>query len=321
MTNHLLHILLKMNIKKLFLIIVLFSSCISGQSQSISTENLKSIKLIEDSLKTQLIKLTGSAGIKERFTADSILTKMLVRSLKIKNSFYHPFDSLKGVSRLYAPDSSFRIFTWQIFVSDYITRQRGAIQMKTTDGSLKLFPLIDKSDVADKMEDTVGNNLGWMGAVYYKLLLNKYQNENFYTLIGYDANNIRSAKKIIEVVHFDNNEPVFGGPFFICNECDNKNPSRYIMEYKKEASARLNYDEELRMIVMEHLISENNEPQKKWTLIGDGDYDAFKWESGKWVFVNKIFNMVTPEGAPPIPSTIRDEKGTIDENKLNSNRP
>jgi hypothetical protein len=310
-----------MNIKKLFLIIVLFSSCVSVQSQNISPENLKNIKLKEDSLKVQLIKLTGSAGIKERFNADSIFTKLLVRALKTNNSFYYPFDSLKAISKLYAPDSSFRIYTWQMYISDYITRQHGAIQMKTSDGSLKLYPLIDKSDITEKIEDTVGNNFGWMGAVYYKILLNKFEGENLYTLIGYDPNNIRSAKKIIEVLHFENNEPIFGGPFFRINNNDEKNPARYIMEYKKEASARLNFDNELNMIVLEHLISESNDPQKKWTLIGDGDYDGFKWEKGKWVFVNKIFNMVTPEGVPPTPSIIRDEKGTIDENKLNSNKP
>lgn len=310
-----------MCIKNIFSVLIFCLFHLISLSQQITQENLLLIREKEDSIKKQFINLNKSPGLSERLKSDSILTKLLVRALKINHSFYYKFDSLKGISRLYAPDSSFRIFTWQIFISDYITRQRGAIQMKTNDGSLKLFPLIDKSDITDKMEDTVGNNLGWIGAVYYKLLLNKFGDKNYYTLIGYDANNIRSAKKIIEVLRFENNEPIFGGPYFVCKECENKNPSRYIMEYKKDAAARLNYDEELRMIVLEHLISESNEPQKKWTLIGDGDYDGFRWESGKWLFVNKIFNLVTPEGAPPTPSPIRDAKGTIDEKRLNSNKP
>src|SRR5690606_40572592 len=55
------------------------------------------------------------------------------------------FDSLITISKLSPKDSSFKIFTWQLVINDNLVRQHGAIQMKTNDGSLKLFPLIDKS--------------------------------------------------------------------------------------------------------------------------------------------------------------------------------
>ncbi|MBU3714123.1 MAG: hypothetical protein FGM46_04165 [Ferruginibacter sp.] len=203
--------------------------------------------------------------------------------------------------KLYAPDSSFRIYTWQVDISDFSYIQRGVIQIKTKDGSLKIFPLLDRSDNIKNIEDTVTSNLAWIGAVYSKILLHTFKNKNYYTLIGYDANSIKSKKKYVEVLHFENNQPVFGGPFFMMNNTDNKNPSRFIMEYKKETSATLSYDEEYEMILIEHLISENNEPQKKWTLVGDGDYDGLKWESGKWVFKEKIFNQSSPDGEPPVP--------------------
>ena len=67
----------------------------------------------------------------QRFRADSFFIRMLVRSLKIPNSFYFPFDSLQTISKLYAPDSSFRIFTWQVKKDVYVFMQRGAIQMRT----------------------------------------------------------------------------------------------------------------------------------------------------------------------------------------------
>lgn len=55
-------------------------------------------------------------------------------------------------------------------VSENLTRQHGAIQMKTADGSLKIFPLIDKSDVTQNIIDTAANNKGWIGAVYYRII-------------------------------------------------------------------------------------------------------------------------------------------------------
>jgi len=59
---------------------------------------------------------------------------------------------------------------------------------------------------------------------------------------------------------------------------------------------------------MEHLVSESNEPKKKWTLIPDGDYEAFKWAEGKWIYVEKIFNEVTPEGKAPVPVPFNEGK-------------
>ena len=182
--------------------------------------------------------------------------------------------------------------------------------MKTADGSLKLIPLIDKSDITQNMADTIADNRGWMGAIYYKIILTKFQDKNYYTLLGFDENNIRSNRKIIEVLSFNDGKPVFGGRYFSVpnNSLFPKNPSRYIMEFKKEASPRLTYDPTLGMIVMEHLVSESNEPNKKWTLVPDGDYEGFKWIDGRWVYVEKIFNQVTPEGQAPVPTPINESK-------------
>lgn len=293
-----------------------FSVCCFSQRLQKSDEIVLQQK--EDSLKTYSIDLIQAINAQNRFKADSLFTKMFVRALKVNGSFYYPFDSLETISKLYPPDSSFRIFTWQMVINDNIIRQHGAIQMKTADGSLKLYPLIDKSDVTINIADTIGNNKGWIGAVYYRIIENKSSNQKYYTLLGYDENNIRSNRKIIEVLNFVNDEPKFGGRYFSFENDAVKLPtlSRYIMEYKKSTGARLTYDENLSMIVFEHLESESNEPKKKWTLIPDGDYEGFKWNNDKWVHVEKVFNQVTPEGKEPVPSPLKDTQGNLQEDKL-----
>ena len=303
--------------------ILLFSIFIGSLSfaQGIGKAELKTLRQKEDSLKTYAAEIIQADKSEERFNADSLFTRILVRALKNNNSFYYPFDSLETVSRLYAPDSSFRIFTWQLVIpalTGNTVRQHGAIQMKTYDGSLKLYPLIDKSDVTGNIEDTVGNNLGWIGAIYYRIIMKKSSNQKYYTLLGFDENTISSSRKIIEVMTFMNDEPVFGGRYFSYeNDVPFKSArSRYVMEFKKEAGPRLTYDKDLDMIVVEHLVSESGEPKKKWTLVGDGDYEGFKWQSGKWVHVEKVFNVVTPDGQAPVPNPIRDPAGNIDERKL-----
>jgi hypothetical protein len=304
--------------KKPFILLFLFFISSLSFAQGIGKAEFKLMVQKEDSLKDYSVKIIQGKEAVDRFNADSAFTRILVRALKTQNSFHYPFDSLQTVSVLYAPDSAFRIFTWQLVINENVIRQHGAIQMKTYDGSLKLFPLIDKSDVTGNIADTIGNNYGWIGAIYYKIIMKKSGNQKYYTLLGFDENNIRSSRKIIEVMTFMNDEPVFGGRYFSYeNDGQFKTAqSRYIMEFKKEAGPRLNYDKELDMIIMEHLVSESSEPKKKWTLVGDGDYEGFKWQSGKWVHVEKVFNVVTPDGQAPVPNPIRDPSGNIDETKL-----
>lgn len=304
------------------LLIVFFLTGNYGFAQTSRTE-MKALQKKEDSLKTLSLQIIRGRTDEERFAADSLFTKIFVRALKIKNSFYYPFDSLLTISKLVPEDSSFKIFTWQLVVNDNVTRQHGAIQMKTADGALKLFPLIDKSDVTRDQEDTIGNNFGWIGAVYYKIIEKHAFGKNYYTLLGYDENNINSNKKIIEILTFKDGQPVFGGSYFSFqdNSVIKKYPARYIMEYKKNASPRLTYDPDQDMIIYEHLISESGEPQKKYTYIPDGDYEGLVWRDGKWVHIQKVFTQKTPEGQEPLPQPVMDAKGNIDESKLSNRRP
>jgi hypothetical protein len=307
--------------KKIFILSLFCSITIVSVAQHITPADKKILRAKEDSIKEFSVKLIQGINPADRFVADSIFTRRLVKALVIKNSFYYPFDSLKTISILYAPDSTFRIFTWQMMINENVVRQHGAIQMRTYDGSLKLFPLIDKSEITTNTLDTIGNNFGWIGAIYYKIIQKRSGNQNYYTLLGYDENNIRSTKKMIEVLTFQNDEPVFGGRYFSYEDDKDfkTSTSRYIMEFKKDAGPRLTYDADMDLIVVEHTISESNEPNKKWTYIGDGDYEGFRWKNGKWVHVDKIFNQVTPLGKEPVPDPIRDGKGNLDETKLKGN--
>ncbi len=208
-------------------------------------------------------------------------------------------------------------------INESVTRQHGAIQMKMADGTLKLFPLIDKSAVTKDKEDTIGNNFAWMGAVYYKMISKQAFEKNYYTLLGYDENNINSNKKVIEILTFNNGEPIFGGSNFSFqdNSIIKKTRARYVMEYKKNASPRLTYDPDQDMIIYEHLISETGEPQKKYTFVPDGDYEGLKWIDGKWVHIQKVFTQKTTEGQEPVPQPIRDAQGNIDDSKLSNRMP
>ncbi|MGN6603940.1 MAG: hypothetical protein ACTHK8_15900 [Ginsengibacter sp.] len=304
-----------------FISIILFTA--SAFAQHISPSEKKILKKKEDSLTTFANRILNGRNVEERFTSDSLFTRTLVRALQIKNSFYYPFDSLRSIARVVAPDSSFKIFTWQLVINGDMIRQHGAIQMNTKDGSLKLFPLIDKTDMINDQEDTVTSNRAWIGALYYKIIETDGFGKKYYTLLGFDDNNMVSDRKIIDILSFRDGQPVFGGPLFSFKNSSLHKASmdRYVMEYKKNASPKLSFDTSMHLIIFEHLISETGEPQKKYTYIPDGDYEGLEWKDGKWVYIEKIFNQVTPEGEEPVPHPILDAKGNIDESKLSPRRP
>ncbi|MGQ0737753.1 MAG: hypothetical protein ACT4OJ_01720 [Bacteroidota bacterium] len=288
-------------------------------SQKINGADLKKLRAKEDTLKEYSMYLNTDSLTEDRMVSDSIFTKTLVRALQIKNSFYYPFDSLLGISKLYAPDTSFRLFSWSISYNDYYHRQRGAVQFKTADGSLKLLPLHDVSEFTNKPEDSVRNRGNWIGAVYYNIIRTQHKGKNYYTLFGWDPNGAQSSMKWIEVLTFnDKNEPVFGGPFFNYDKdsIPKKPKYRFGIEYKKGARVLVNYIPDLEMILVDHLISETDQPELPFTFVPDGDQEGFKWENGKWVHIDKVFTFKLQDGQAPVGEPLLDPKGNRDEKKL-----
>lgn len=304
--------------KKLLLFVILGVSLVfSADAQS--RRQVPNLLPKEDSLHRYADSMINGVNPAVRFRADSNFVRALVRSLKTPFSFYYPFDSLETISRLYAPDSSFRIFTWQMKKDEYVFLQKGAIQMNTPDGSLKLFPLFDASMFTPKPLDSARSNNNWIGAIYYRIVMKEHNGKKYYTLLGFDDFNISSNKKWMEVLTFNSaGQPVFGGPVISFKEDSVKKPvqARFNIEYKKEANTVFNYNPDLDMIIYDHLISESDEPKKKDTYIPDGDYEGFKWVNGQWVHVDKVFDFALKDGQFPVDATIRDDQGNINEEKL-----
>lgn len=313
-------ILVKKILVKPFLFCLFLLGFLSAAfSQKITSADMKKLRAKEDTLMEYSLYLNTDTLPEDRMISDSIFTKTLVRALQIKNSFFYPFDSMLGISKLYAPDTSFRIFSWNITYDDYYSRQRGAIQFRTADGSLKLVPLRDVSEFTNKPLDSVRTKGNWIGAMYYNIIKTQFKGKNYYTLFGFDNNNAQSSMKWIEVLTFnEKSEPLFGGPFFTYEKDSIPKPPKYriALEFKKGARVLVNYIEEENIILVDHLISETDQPELQWTLIPDGDQEGFKWENGKWVHIDKVFTYKLQDGQAPIGDPILDSKGNKDEKKL-----
>ena len=308
----------KKSIFSFLTIAILLFSWVQASSQVISSADKKILRVKEDSLQ-QIARFMILDSLEVgRLLAYKDFVPVLLRALKVKNSFYYPFDSVLGISKLYAPDSSFRIITWYIEIDDYRGYQKGLIQHNTKDGSLKLNILFDNSEWADNKHSKICRDTNWIGAVYYNMIKTQHQGKNYYTLFGIDREGLRSQKKWIDVLSFDEKKnPVFGGGFSFKEDSIIKpTQSRFSLEYKKEARTYVNYEPELKLILFDHLISETEEPEFPWTFVPDGDYEGFKWQNGQWVHVDKVFNYKLEDGQAPVGDQLLDYKGNKNEEKL-----
>src|SRR6476469_4932951 len=224
--------------RKLFILILSCSLTIAGISQNLSASNYNMLSYMDDSLKTYSLNMIFQESLNVRLSEDSVFTRQFVRALRTPFSFSYPFDSVITVSKVYAPDSSFRIFTWEYQKDENYFRQRGAIQIKTADGSLKLFPLFDMSEFTSRPVDSMRTNQNWIGAIYYNIVQKDFNGKKYYTLFGFDDYSSSVTRKWLEVLTFNqNNEPVFGGKIF-SYKADSLKPEapayRFLLQFKKD---------------------------------------------------------------------------------------
>lgn len=273
----------------------------SKPAGNLSAEAIQQIKLGEDTLAVLAYAVVNDSIEQERFAACRALITCLVRTLKIENSFKYNFDRLRSLSILSPPDSSFRIFTWQLFVNDSTYRYYGAIQLNNKD--LQLFPLIDRSadmpGLPDREQLTPER---WYGVIYYNLRQFDTKSGRKYLLMGYDALSFYDRRKVVDVLHFDpKGKPVFGDDVFDRDGTVGPPIQRIFVEYSAEASIRVNWDEQYKVVLIDHMIPMPSPYGSGVVQVPDGSYDALKFEKGRWKYIDKIFNDVMEEAPRPEP--------------------
>ncbi len=274
-----------------------------------SQEQLDWFTAKEDTLAVLAFGVVNDSIAERRFGACQSLIKKLVTSLKEENSFQYPFKRLKTVSIQYPPDSSFRVFSWQLYVDENEYRYYGAIQMNTPE--LTLFPLIDRSFKVENPEQDILTNEDWYGSVYYNLKSFEYQGTSYHLLFGFDGFEFFRKRKLVDILWFQDGKPMFGAPLFI-NETDpnqSRDRKRIVLEYSAEASIRLNFDPGLDLLIFDHLAILEGRHGEGPVGVPDGTYEGYRLsKEGFWEYVPKVFDQVQDEPPVPYPVLEGDDK-------------
>jgi hypothetical protein len=120
-----------------------------------------------------------------------------------------------------------------------------------------------------------------MGALYYQIHHYVWKKKDYYLTFGWDGQDDKTNRKIIDVLWFDeNNRPHFGNEIF---NLDGDLVSRLIFDFSDNTSMLCRYDSDLDAVVFAHLVPLNPLLVGRYeNYVPDGTYDMLKFEKGTW---------------------------------------
>ena len=254
----------------------------SGNSFPCFSQYTDSLTILEKELFNEFSNIMDIPEIK-RFEASENFYAHFLSSLDKPGSFEHPFDTLQHIGKIYSPDHRIRIYTWNIPAGIYDNLYYGIVQFYSPDTKKYHIVPLNRSDSLYKMKPQIS----WNGTLYYKIIETKHAGQKYYTLLGFDLNTILSNKKSIDVISIDNFDELY-----FCNnllQFEGRMTDRIVFEYNEKAVMSLQYNENLKMIVFDHLSPSKPSLTGQYEFYGpDFTYDGLKWEKGVWVFYSNI---------------------------------
>lgn len=220
--------------------------------------------------------------------AEANFRDSLLAVLKHDGSFYFVFDSLKTVGRVISDDQRLVVYTWNIpQASGFNTYYCILLYYSKKDKKHFVYSLEESPDAFVQNQQMQADINFWPGALYYKVISAKYKGQVYYTLLGFNFNNLLSNMKVIEAVTFDEeNNLIFPKGLFLK---ENKAQNRLVFEYNERVQMMLDYNLEKKMIIFDHLSPVRPSLDGQFQFYGpDFSYDGLLFIDGKWVFQSDI---------------------------------
>jgi len=284
-----------MKISFLSVVLILYFATNFAFGQSIS--NTSGIRDSLSKLSSIIWKQKTDSG---RLQANSNFIKKFQTVLESGSSAGIALDSINGITCIVSDDGKFRVFTWNVPVSDGTNKYFGFIQLKL-DSSF-VIPLQSSVNAAADFDTKQLTPQMWYGAIYYKLIEVEIEGQEAYTLLGWDGYTSNSNRKFIDIVYFDKNGNLFFGmPVF---KTEKGIKTRVVLEYAEKANMLLRYDyqsimvkkgkkvkkENTWLIVMDRMapMDPSLEGFRKYYVPTGDAYDGFIFRNGFWTLVEDI---------------------------------
>ena len=224
----------------------------------------------------------------EKVVASSMLEKTFADFYSDPNNFEKQFDSVPYLGQLSSDDGSVKLICWNIAFENGGFQYHCVMRHKVDKAKCVVTVFEDSSEEWGRIERKPIRPNAWYGALYYKILTNKFKGKTVYTLLGWDGKDNITNRKVVDVLSIQGRSVILGSSIFT-NEKE-QSVSRLIFEYANDASMALNFDEKENLVIMDHLAPEDSRFEGQYQFYGpDFSYDALEFKKGKWVLLRDVF--------------------------------
>lgn len=258
---------------------------------------------LTDSIRHHAHQLIRNQNLEVREMAFDFLNRNLGTFMDSFSPATDSFPRLEGLAVLENKAERVRVVTYQLYrdTSDY--RYGGWVQSPRLNAPVFLTDNSEPMEMDPDLDFLEMDPDNWYGALYYemKTMVSK-PGEQIILLFGLDNYRFFTKRKLIEAMIIREDEVRFGLSM-VAMEDDLPREywkKRFILDYSVQSPPSLRFDEELDMIIFDHLIfMPSNIPQQRIMRVPDGTYSGFEIDPShqKLVFVDKVFNE-TMEEAP-----------------------
>ena len=206
----------------------------------------------------------------------------------------YDFTKLNTVSTIKSPDGKFRLINWNIELEDLTHQYYCFLIKKKPNGDADIIEFKDRSaQMFEPHPQKTLTNTNWFGCLYYKILPVKKGAKTIYTMLAYDGNNDRSNIKFVEGLIFSGKKVKLGIPII---QTDAGLVKRYFLEHSEKTIISLNHDPNRNMIVMDHLIPENEKLKGMYEFyVPCFSYDGLRYSNGKSILEQDVVAVNKPK--------------------------
>ena len=269
-------------------------------TNSVCSQSVNNTHRIQDSLSKLSSIIWKQKTDSSRLQANYIFIEKFRSVLESASYADIAFDSINGITRIASADGKFRVFTWNVPISDGTNKYFGFIQI--TGDSPALIPLQSTGIEPSGFDSEQFTSSMWYGAIYYKLIEVEIGGQKAYTLLGWDGYTANSNRKFIDIVTYDKKGTItFGLPVF---KTEKGIKTRVVLEYAEKANMLLRYDyqailvekrkkikkENTWLIVMDRMVpmDPSMEGFRKYYVPTGDTYDGYIFRDGYWTLVENI---------------------------------
>ncbi len=255
---------------------------------------------IEDSMALLSNIIINDSVYERRTAANEKLVPLMRRFLSTPNAFDYPLTKLESVSVLQPADKSFRLISWAFYSGDSESKHLGFIELNKPKPTF--IELKEQRVAVNNIPfDEILSADNWLGALYYNIKPFKAKSGIKYLLFGLNLGNEKEKTKICDVLTIKGNRVTFGAPVFENTDMKNtKKNYRIAVTFAGDSGLRLNYDEEMKEIVFDHVEAIGTDAGDI-TLVPDGTYEAYQYKKGTWHYIEKLANTEMNEAPRPKP--------------------